>query len=148
MFRHTTRKTCIGPESFFKYISGQFDKFDTLFDKMDGMFEEIDKSVTDKLGPKVMVEVGKFMGIGPAGALISIELPGVAKESLSVEVQGEIITVSVEHEFTGFTKTFRVDTSVFDLTTLKVRYENGLLTLTLSRCEEPNVEDKRTIPIE
>lgn len=142
MFRHTTRKTCIGPESFFKYVHGKFDKFDSFFDKMDGLFEEIDTSVTDKFGPKVTIEIGN------SGGLVLIELPGVAKESLSVEVQGEIITISVEHEFTGFTKTFRVDSAAFDLDTLKVRYENGLLTLTLSRREESTLEDKRTIPIE
>lgn len=143
MRKHTTSKTYAGPDRFLDFIDGQFNKFDKLFDKMDGLFEEI----TDEFGPKVVIEVGSSGG-ACAGALILMELPGVAKELLSVEVQGEIITVSVEHEFTGFTKTFRVDSAVFDLDTLKVRYENGLLTLTLSRREEPNLEDKRTIPIE
>lgn len=147
MFKHTTRKTYTGPNGVFDFIHGQFDKFDKFFDKMDELFEEIDESINDDFGPKVIIEVGSSGG-SCTGALVSIELPGVPKESVFVKTQGQIITIAVEHEFTGFVKTFRVDTKIFDLNTLKASYKDGLLTLTLSRREGPDVEDKRTIPIE
>lgn len=147
MFRQTTRKTYSGYPGFSEFIDRQMGKFDKCFDSFDRLFDAIQVdsikvNSSDNFGPVIKIEVGS------SGGLVLIELPGIAKELLSVEMEGEIITVSVDHEFTGFTKTFRVDTTVFDMNTLKAGYENGLLTLTLSRRDGPDVEDKRTIPIE
>ncbi len=82
-------------------------------------------------------------------AYTEIEVPGFKKTDLTVEVEGKVITVSGTKGAgkRTFCKTFNVSPA-FDVDSLKVGYDSGLLTLTLKRVSISEASEKRVVDIQ
>jgi HSP20 family protein len=82
---------------------------------------------------------------------VKVELPGVKKEDVAVELDNSVLTVTAKRAVTTaegekvveFQRTFDVPEGV-DATKIQPAYENGLLTLTLAK---PEVVKPRRIDV-
>jgi HSP20 family protein len=82
---------------------------------------------------------------------VKVELPGVKKEDVAVELDNSVLTVTAKRAVTTaegekvveFQRTFDVPEGV-DATKIQAAYENGLLTLTLAK---PEVVKPRRIDV-
>lgn len=84
----------------------------TLFDEMDRLF--------DVFGVKAYEPEKKDLHIEYA-------FPGVPKKDISIKVEGNTLTVKVDHERARFEK--KVATDIHDLDKVNANYEDGLLTI-------------------
>ena len=118
--------------------------FDNLFRTLDMGFDfgEPGVATDDSPWPNVKIDIGLEL------AIINVELAGYERESLELEIEGSIITISGSIDGgSGFTKTFQVNTEQFDIDSVKAGYKNGLLTITLDRVKKAETE-KRTVTIQ
>ena len=104
-----------------------------------------------------MVERPRFeMNDEPERYVVTAELPGVKPDEIAVELDGNLITVSYEHEeksekkdrvyhrFGAFKRTFTIPENV-DTEGIDATMKDGLLTLHLPKTESGK---RKTIPIE
>ncbi|MGE0078133.1 MAG: Hsp20/alpha crystallin family protein [Bacteroidales bacterium] len=97
----------------------------------------------------------------PEGFRIEVAAPGYAKDDFKVNVENDLLKISVEKEqsnvegenFTrcefyngSFERNFVVGDAV-DTNNIDARYENGILTITLAKKEEAKPQKPRTISI-
>lgn len=100
------------------------------------------------------------------GVSIALAIPGVAKESLNIylekdllfieskevskeDVKEEVESVKVrrkEFNYSTFSRSFRLDTKVFDAQKITSKYDLGVLTINVPFREE-ELEDKISIPV-
>ena len=76
---------------------------------------------------------------------LSVSLPGFSKKDISLEVEGQVLTISAEEKDTGFasafTKKFRFPNDT-DMDSLTASMKDGILVL-----EFKNADNKKTISI-
>ena len=77
-------------------------------------------------------------------AVITVDLPGVKPEQISVSAEHRTLTVKIEREGRQpFVRQYTIGTK-YDLTQVQAKLELGVLTLTLPKAAEAQV---RTVPI-
>jgi HSP20 family protein len=137
--------------------------FDTLFDKMfSNTFPEISKEVGVDVFQKGAYPKCDIINFDDRIEIIA-EIPGISREQLSIDVDGDVITLKGEKggqtEVTGggeylrrelkrssFQRSFTADSKVFNLDAIKAKFENGILELSIPKTE-PEKPKKRTIKI-
>ena len=92
---------------------------------------------------------------------IEVAAPGYSKDDFKLNIENEVLTISVEKEqnkvegenFTrcefyngSFERSFVVGKTI-DINKIDARYENGILTITLSKKEEAKPQQPRSISI-
>ena len=73
---------------------------------------------------------------------IKIELPGVKKEDISVEVEGDSLVISAKRDSKEYSRSFRIPGSV-DTSCIDGRSEDGILTLTLPKRKPPKKDSHK-----
>ena len=82
--------------------------------------------------------------------LAEVDLPGVKKENLSVTSEGDHLYISASRTVTRnciskdetYSRSFKVNPTLYDFDTLGCILQNGMLTITLSRKVKPKKEIK------
>lgn len=136
--------------------------FDTLFDKMfSNAFPELAKEVGVDVFQKGAYPKCDIINFDDRIEIIA-EIPGISKEQLSIDIDGDVITLKGEKggqtEVTGgeylrrelkrssFQRSFTADSKIFDLDGIGAKFEDGVLELTIPK-REPEKPKKRTITI-
>ncbi len=94
---------------------------------------------------------------------LEMAVPGFAKDDFKVELDQDVLTVSVEKgdnkeekndafvkrefRYHNFSRSFRLPENAVDGDKIAAKYENGILTLTLPKREEVKPKPARTIEI-
>ena len=95
------------------------------------------------------------------GYVAAVDLPGLPKEAIEVEVDANVVTISVraqaaadkaqgdkvlysERRMSGYRRSFALPAEV-DMEKSSAKYENGVLTLTLARAAEPKTTKQLTV---
>ena len=95
------------------------------------------------------------------GYLAAVDLPGVPKEAIEVEVDANVVTISAraqaaadkrpgdkmlysEHRMSGYRRSFALPAEV-DMDKSFAKYENGVLTLVLARAAKPKTTKQLTV---
>lgn len=71
---------------------------------------------------------------GPESCVIEIDLPGVKREDIDLNVEGNLLTVSAKRKQTTLRETFKVRNE-FDVSNIDARLELGVLTLIIPRAQ-------------
>ncbi len=136
--------------------------FDTLFDRMlSNTFPELAKEVGVDVFQKGAYPKCDIINFDDRIEIIA-EIPGISKEQLSIDIDGDVITLKGEKggqtEVTGgeylrrelkrssFQRSFTADSKVFNLDTIGAKFEDGILELKIPK-REPEKPKKRTITI-
>lgn len=127
------------------------------------LFGDRKKSFRTKVAQNIWEDVwegffGEFDGHGSGAvsinvsdkaATIEIEFAGYDEKDLSVTIENQVITVSGKRGDNDFTKTFRVDARIYDTDSMKAKYKNGLLTVTVYKLLKKEAQTaKRAVPIQ
>jgi HSP20 family protein len=93
----------------------------------------------------------RFKNKGEFFEIVGI-LPGFGKEDLSIDIQGDTLTISgsiEEHEGLNicdkFKKVFNLDSYRMDLNKIESNYKNGILKVLIYKKEENRLSNKITI---
>jgi len=96
-----------------------------------------------------------------SGYVAAVDLPGVPREAIQVEVDANVVTISAraqapadnqlgdkmlysERRMSGYRRSFALPAEV-DMEKSSARYENGVLTLTLARAAEAKTTKQLTV---
>ena len=98
----------------------------------------------------------------PDGFYLDFAIPGIKKEDVSIEIDNDLLTVSSERKdkkeevdgnytrrefhYSSFKRSFILPETV-DTTNIKANYNNGMLSIEISKKEEAKPKPKRTIKI-
>ena len=141
-----------------------FSPLDTLFDKVfSESFPELSKEIG--INPFQQNAYPKCDIINFDDRIeIVAEVPGLSKEQITIDVDGDVITLkgeksskaSTEKEGgvylrrevkrSSFLRSFTADSKIFDLDSVKASFEDGVLELQIPK-REPEKPKKRTISI-
>jgi HSP20 family protein len=66
--------------------------------------------------------------------LLSVDLPGMKKEDIKIELKDQVLTISGERKTEKYQRSFTLPT-VVDGNKVEARYEDGVLELTLPKTE-------------
>ena len=141
-----------------------FSPLDTLFDKVfSESFPELSKEIG--INPFQQNAYPKCDIINFDDRIeIVAEVPGLSKEQITIDVDGDVITLkgeksskaSTEKEGgvylrrevkrSSFLRSFTADSKIFDLDNVKASFEDGVLELAIPK-REPEKPKKRTISI-
>ena len=120
-----------------------------LFDTFNSMFNE---AISREMRTDIEENDNQY--------LITVDIPGVKKEDIDISVLDGTVTVSVkkvktenenknyvirERSVRSTSRSFYLDS--IDENSIKAKYENGILTLTVSKAKTA-IEPKKTISIE
>jgi HSP20 family protein len=137
--------------------------FDTLFDRMlSNTFPELAKEVGVDVFQKGAYPKCDIINFDDRIEIIA-EIPGISKEQLSIDVDGDVITLKGEKggqtEVTGggeylrrelkrssFQRSFTADSKIFNLDSIKAKFGDGILELQIPKREKEQPK-KRTITI-
>ena len=136
--------------------------FDTLFDRMlSNTFPELAKEVGVDVFQKGAYPKCDIINFDDRIEIVA-EIPGLSKEQLSIDVDGDVITLKGEKggqtEVTGgeylrrelkrssFQRSFTADSTIFNLDKIKAKFSDGVLELIIPKREREQPK-KRTISI-
>jgi HSP20 family protein len=141
-----------------------FSPLDTLFDKVfSESFPELSKEIG--INPFQQNAYPKCDIINFDDRIeIVAEVPGLSKEQITIDVDGDVITLKGEKsnkasnekeggvylrrevKRSSFLRSFTADSKIFDLDNVKASFEDGVLELAIPK-REPEKPKKRTISI-
>ena len=136
--------------------------FDTLFDRMfSDTFPELAKEVGVDVFQKGAYPKCDIINFDDRIEVVA-EIPGISKEQLTIDVDGDVITLRGEKggqtEVTGgqylrrelkrssFQRSFTADSKIFNLDGIKAKFNDGILELQIPKREKEQPK-KRTIQI-
>ena len=113
--------------------------FTPAFDqRVDRMFAELTRSMSGTRTPEVAA------AWHDGSMRLTVDLPGVADEAITVDVAGRTLTIAVDHEGTPWQRSFQLGAQL-DPTQVSARYLHGRLTVTVAPAPEP---EKRQIALD
>jgi HSP20 family protein len=121
-----------------------------LFDEMEHLFERWDRTPSMQIYDERNFAPACDISEADNHYLMSVDLPGMKKEDIKIEVSGEVLTVSgerkrevpeknhrtqrYERSYGFFKRSFTLPASI-DADKVEARYENGVLELYLPKCQ-------------
>lgn len=136
---------------------GEFRKgFDLLNSMLDNMYEHKATSVKDDFSPSINTREGEF------AYHIEVDLPGVTKEDISVEIEDNVLVVSgerkvkdeikeenyykIESSFGSFSRSFSLP-DVADIENIHAESKDGVLEVVIPKLEDKKVDKVKKISI-
>ncbi len=137
--------------------------FDTLFDRMfSDTFPELAKEVGVDVFQKGAYPKCDIINFDDRIEIVA-EIPGLTKEQISIDIDGDVISLKGEKgskieekeggtyvrrelKRSSFNRSLTADSKVFDLDGVKAVFKDGILELTIPR-KEKQLPSKRTISI-
>lgn len=101
-----------------------------LLNSFDSMIEEFDKNFTDSFA-------GHFYDEDAANLYFTMDMPGVSKENLKIEIENNLVTAIGESKgkkSRKYTKTFVLPNTV-DMGRVEAALKDGVLTITAPKTE-------------
>ena len=136
---------------------GEFRRgFNLLNSMLDGMLEQKTASIKDDFSPSINTREGEF------AYHIEVDLPGVKKEDISVEVEDNLLIVSgerkvkeeikeenyykVESSFGSFSRSFSLPDDV-DIESIHAESKDGVLEVVVPKLESAKTDKVKKIAI-